>query len=476
RLGCISIEPQGNIDAQVRPVGYEGKALPGILQGLPLYELEGELVDANRGICEYSDFLKRPPETNKYLLTTSEKGTIQLPNYRAHLDLVLTGTANEKQLNMFKRTPDFSSFKGRLALVRVPYLLQYSREAELYQRHILRHASGGSVAPHTAEMTPLWAVLTRLVRPAPNNHTPELAPIVARLTPLQKALLYDHGEVPFDLKESERKLLRQNIRALREEHDDSEGEFEGIYGSEYEGRRGVSPRDMMTLIATAAEDQSWNSLSPLTLFSEIENFVKESSVHDFLRIGVDNGYHDSQQFIDIVRSHYLSIVRQEVYESIGIVEEGEFDRVFTGYFQSIKTFSTHQESYLNPNLSSNDLSKGLLERVEQLLQVNENAETFRSDLMSRLGAFATENPDQSIDYQDVFPEVYRKLKHSFWNEREAALDGIQNSVLQYFTDERSTLLDEEIQAVELTLDNMVKKFGYDSKSARDVIGFVASNR
>ena len=51
-----------------------------------------------------------------------------MPNFRAHLDLVLSGSANEKQLNMFKRTPDFSSFKGRLALVRVPYLLQYSKE------------------------------------------------------------------------------------------------------------------------------------------------------------------------------------------------------------------------------------------------------------------------------------------------------------------------------------------------------------
>ncbi|MGE4632873.1 MAG: hypothetical protein AAEJ47_07540, partial [Planctomycetota bacterium] len=382
---------------------------------------------------------------------------------------------NEKQLNLFKKTPDFSSFKGRLSLVRVPYLLEYSREAELYQRHILRHASGGSVAPHTAEMTALWAVLTRLKRPSPNNHNPDLAPIVARLTPLQKALLYDHGDVSFDIKDDERKLLRQNLLALRQEHDESEGEFEGIYGSEYEGRRGVSPRDMMSLIATAAENQSWNSLSPLVIFSEIELFIKESSVHDFLRITPDNGYHDYSQFIQDVKNHYLEIVRQEVYESIGIVEEGEFDRVFVEYFMHVKSFNSSQKFYCERTGMYQEPSQDLMARVEQLLDIKQGSAEYRSDLMIKIGAYATDNPDQPLDYQGVFPEIYRKLKHSFWRERESTLDGFQNSILQYFTDERKTLTDVEIDGVENTLGNMTRKYGYDSKSARDVIAFVASS-
>ena len=476
RIGCISIEPQGNIDAQTKPMSHEGTSLPAILQGMSLFEIEGDLVDANRGLCEYSDFLKRPPETNKYLLTTSEKGTIQLPNYRAHLDVVLTGTANEKQLNLFKKTPDFSSFKGRLALVRVPYLLEYSREEELYQRHIMRHTPGGSVAPHTAEMAALWAVLTRLRRPSPSSHSADLAPAVARLTPLQKALLYDHGEISFDIKDDQRKLLQQNILALRQEHDESEGEFEGIFGAEYEGRRGASPRDMMTLIATAAENHSWNSLSPLAIFPELELLVKETSIHEFLRLSVDNGYHDSVQFIGDVRKHYLGIVRQEVFESIGIVEEGEFDRVFVEYFQHIKSFNSGQKFYSEHTGMYQEPSQDLMARVEQLLNISHGIPEYRSDLMGRIGAYATENPDQPLDYQDVFPEIYRKLKHSFWRERESTLDGLQHNILQYFTDERKTLSNEEIAVVENTLEKMMNKYGYDSKSAHDVISFVASNR
>ena len=70
-------------------------------------------------------------------------------------------------------------------------------------------------AAFAAEMAALWVVLTRLKRPSPKNHSPDLAPVVARLTPLQKALLYDHGETPIGMKEEERKLLCQNVRNLR---------------------------------------------------------------------------------------------------------------------------------------------------------------------------------------------------------------------------------------------------------------------
>lgn len=483
RLGCISIEPQGNIDAQVRPIGLNGNALPTILHGLPLYEVDGDLIAANRGLCEYSDFLKRPPETNKYLLTTSEKGTIQLPNFRAHLDLVLCGSANEKQLNMFKRTPDFSSFKGRLALVRVPYLLQYSREAELYKRQIDRHVSGGSVAPHTAQMAALWVVMTRLKRPSPKNHSPELAPLVARLSPLQKAMLYDHGETPLGMKEDDRKLLLRNVQNLREEHEGTEGEFEGIFGSEYEGRRGASPREMMALIASASENQKWLSLSPLSILEEIEDFIKDTSVHDFLRLAVDNGFHDCKQFVSDVKTHYLQLVKREIFDSFSYVEEGEFDRLFSEYFYRVKahelgeSIPTNTTAGFSQKTSTADFSQqtsDVMSDIEKKLEIKDGIEEFRSSLLSRIGAYATENPNLELDYSQVFPEIYNTLKQSFWDSRSDEIHESLINILKSFSDERSTLSKSELEAVENSLQFLKDRYNYDENSARDIVGFIVS--
>ena len=477
RSAAVSIEPQGNIDAGARPIQYEPFShLPSVLQNVTLIEAMGDLVDANKGIVEYSDFLKRPMEANKYLLTTSEKGTIHLQNYIAYLDLVMLGTANEKPLAIFKRNPDFSSFKGRISLIHVPYLLQFSKEAELYERHISLYAKTRTVAPHTATVAALWAVLTRLRRPSPKNHPPELSPIVARLTPLQKAMLYDRGEVPFELRDSERKLLKRSIRALRDEHNEAEGEFEGIYGAEYEGRRGASPREMMALLADAAEQRKYDSLSPLTVFDELEKLVKDTSVYEFLRVPIDNGYHDCPRFIEEVKQYYRELVEQEVFDSIGLVEEQEYERVFEEYFHHVKAFDLGEKLFVASRGEYVTPSEELMQRIEGLLELREDVPVFRSNLMTKIAAYSIDHPDESIQYAELFPDIYSLLKQSFYRERDRALLVIEQNILKYFTDEKEFLDAKEREEVERALKTMEEKYGYSSTCARDVIAFVLRNR
>ncbi|MCZ6602703.1 MAG: serine protein kinase PrkA, partial [Planctomycetota bacterium] len=134
RTGAVTVEPQMHVDAGIRQLTTDASLseLPASLQTLPLFLTFGDLVDANPGIIEYSDLLKRPIEMNRYLLGTSEKGTVNLECQTVYLNLVMMGTSNEKQLDALKQTPDFTSFRGRLAFVQTPYILEASKEAQIY--------------------------------------------------------------------------------------------------------------------------------------------------------------------------------------------------------------------------------------------------------------------------------------------------------------------------------------------------------
>src|SRR5690606_14068330 len=125
REGYVTVEPQLSVDASERQITADRSvaALPAALQSVSLYEYGGELVTGNRGLIEYSDRLKRPLEAYKYLLTTVEQSSVSLSSAALFLDLVFLGTSNEIHLNAFKETAEFQSFRGRLDLVRVPYLL-----------------------------------------------------------------------------------------------------------------------------------------------------------------------------------------------------------------------------------------------------------------------------------------------------------------------------------------------------------------
>ena len=57
-------------------------------------------------------------------------------------DEFFIGSSNESHLAVFKEVPEFQSFKGRLELIRVPYILDYEQERKIYEEQIHDGAVG----------------------------------------------------------------------------------------------------------------------------------------------------------------------------------------------------------------------------------------------------------------------------------------------------------------------------------------------
>lgn len=138
RHAVVQVEPQMHVDAAIRQVTADHSlgALPKALSTLNLFEPLGALVDANRGVIEYTDLLKRPVEAFKYLLGTCETGRATVDRVILYLDLLMIGTANEQNLDRFKEIAEFTSFKSRIELLPVPYLLRYSIEQAIYDQQL----------------------------------------------------------------------------------------------------------------------------------------------------------------------------------------------------------------------------------------------------------------------------------------------------------------------------------------------------
>ncbi len=200
RQAAATVEPQLAVDARSRQLTMDRSlgSLPPALQSLTLYEYQGELVDGNRGVVDFADLLKRPLESYKYLLGTVEQGRVSLDVASLELDTVFIGSSNEGYLAAFKEIPEFQSFKGRMELVRVPYLLDYRVEQRIYEAQIraAHTESARHVAPHVAWVTALWAALTRMKKPLAEKYGKALSDIVAKLGPMEKAQLYADNATP----------------------------------------------------------------------------------------------------------------------------------------------------------------------------------------------------------------------------------------------------------------------------------------
>ena len=282
RTGWVTVEPQLSVDATERQITADRTlaALPPSLQSVSLHEYGGEVVGANRGMIEFDDLLKRPLEHYKYLLTTVERAALSMQSATLFLDLVFIGSCNDIHLAAFREIPDFQSFKGRIELVRVPFILDVRHEESLYRERLREAAGGRHVAPHTSYVAALWAVLTRMRKPQIERFPSTLAEVIGKLSPLDKAELYSTGQVPDDLPPDRARELAAHIKDLWHESD--------TYPI-YEGRVGASPREMQTVLLAAAGSTRYEYVSPLVVLDEIVELCKQASLYEFLRQDVQPG-------------------------------------------------------------------------------------------------------------------------------------------------------------------------------------------
>ncbi len=467
----VTVEPQLSVDAGYRQVTADRSVsqLPPALHSLSLFEPQGPLVAANRGVIEYSDLLKRNPEAFKYLLGTSETGRLALDQFVLQLDLVLLASANEKQLAAFKETPEFASFKGRLELVRVPYLRRVSVEREIYERQITAAAVGKHVAPHATHVAALWAVLTRLKRPIPERYQAELREIVEDLAPLEKLRLYDTGEAPDRLSLAQAKVLKKHAPDLYRESE--------VYPN-YEGRSGASAREIKTALFNAGQAAGARCLTPLAVLEELEALCKDKSVHDFLQQEVVDGYHDHEEFVRVAEAEYLDLIDEEIRDSMGFVSESQYRELFVRYVTLVSHW-VKGEKVRNPVTGEYEApdEQRMAELEKIVMPPGEDRKNFRRGLISAVGAFRLDHPDGvEIDYAAIFPDLFRRLRDHYFEERKRQLRRSREDVLRYLSDERGSLDEKARARVEGTLRTLRERYGYCELCAQDAVLFLMRRR
>ncbi len=469
RTGAVTVEPQMRVDAGLRQLTVDRslKALPVSLQNQTIFEPFGDLVDGNRGLIEYDDLFKRHPDYNKYLLATSEKARVSLENRIVHLDAVLMATANEDYLDAFKQSADYASFKGRVELVRVPYLLDYTVEELIYSEQIKSINFIKRIAPHTTFVAALWAVLTRLKRPDANDYDSSIRDIVAKLTPLEKADLYARGKVPSNIGPERARELKAVVPDMMEE---------GKETAEYEGRHGASPREMKMILLNASQNDKYPTLSPLAVFEELRDLVKDPSVFPFLQMKSDGAYHRHDDFIDVVRERYLDMIDVEIRSAMGLVDEDQYEDLFTRYMDHVSQWLKNEKVYNEITGKYQDPDEELMDEIEDTITIEEDPEDFRRSLISAIAAYSIDHPGESVDYRKIFPTIFEALQEAFFGERQRQIRRIEENLLTYFEGDEESLSSSERESVETTLTNLKERYGYCDDSAREAVAFLLSNR
>jgi serine protein kinase len=470
RVGWVSVEPQLSVDATERQITADRTlaALPPSLQSIALFEYGGELVGANRGMIEYDDLLKRPLEAYKYLLTTVERGALAMGSATLQLDVAFIGSCNDIHLAAFREIPDFQSFKGRIELVRVPYILDVRHEEQLYAQRLRESAGGRHIAPHTAYTIALWAVLTRMRKPQVDRFPSQAAEVISKLTPVHKAELYAFGTLPADLPADRTKELTPLIKELWHE-----SETYPIY----EGRIGASPREMQSVILATVGSTRTAFVSPLVALEEITELCKQTGLYDFLRQDVQpGGFHDHRGLIDVVRGRLLDRVDDEVRSALGLIEESEYQRIFDRYVAHV-THWTRKEKVRNQQTGRmEDPDEGLMREVESTLEAPGRAEDYRQGLIAKIGAWSIDHRGEKPVPGKIFPDLLKKLRDAYYERHKKAIGRGVIELMAVLVGNESALNADALGRAQRAEQTLIDRYAYTRESAREMVGALVGAR
>jgi predicted Ser/Thr protein kinase len=469
RVGAVTIGPQLSVDAGERQITMDRslQSLPASLQAVSLYEAKGELVDAAGGLLEFSDLLKRPLDAFKYLQLSIETGEVALSAQNVQLNCVMLASANELHLDAFREHAEFASFRGRLELVRTPYLRSYEQERLIYDTHVApqvrRH-----VAPHATEMAGLFAVFTRMRKPNPDRYSRAVGAIVSTLTAVEKADLYALGKAPERLDGESQKLLRSAIKDLW---------FESDAYPIYEGRVGASPREMRMALLDAAQSSAYKCLNPLAVIEELDALIQRKAEFDWLQQdAIAGGYHDVKVFRDTLNARLLSAWEHELYVASGLVQEQKYAELFDRYVQQVSAGVKKERLYNRVTQKYEEPDEKIMGEVERLVDVKGDPEDWRKQLISAIAAWAIDHPGQKVDATSVFPQHLRRMRDAIFAEQRPAVARVARDLVILSRDEGKGLDAERRRHATEAQQGMIARFGYCEHCAADAANALVRRR
>lgn len=469
RTGAVTIGPQMSVDAAERQITMDRSlaSLPASLQAVTLYEAKGELVDAAGGILEFSDLLKRPLDTFKYLQLSVETGEVALSQQNVTLNCVMAGSANELHLDAFREHPEFASFRGRLELIRTPYLRSHVHEQQIYDTHVVPHIRR-HVAPHATEMAAQFAVLTRMRKPNTDKYARALSNALSGLTAVEKMDLYATGRAPERLEPDAQKVLRAGVREVFEESDSY---------PIYEGRIGASPREMRVALLDAAQSTSYACLSPLAVLDELEQLCQRKAEFEWLQQDTQpGGYHDVKLFRETLLSRLLTVWEQELYASSGLVDDQQYDDLFERYVQHVSVWVKKERIRNKMTGEYEEPDEGMMREVERLLEIKGDAQDARKQMISGIAAWAIDHPGLKVEAKAVFPQHLRRLRDAIFADKRQDVARGARDIVVLVRDDGAGLDGNRRKAARATLDRLAERFSYCDNCGVDLVSMLLRKR
>jgi serine protein kinase len=351
-----------------------------------------------------------------------------LHNFVCGVGNVVCHNTNEPEYRKLQNNELMEAFRDRTVKIDIPYNTVWKEEVKIYSRDFNeKQITGKHIAPHTIEMSAIWAVLTRLEEPKK-----------AQITLIQKMKLYGGKTLPG--------FTEDNIKEFHEE-------------SPREGMDGISPRYIQDKISNAlVRDDTGTCVNPFMVLNELEAGLSHHSL--ITREEIRKRY---RELLSMVKQEYEDVVKNEVQKAIS-ADEDAIARLCGNYVDNIKAYTFHEKVRNKFTGQEDDPDERLMRSIEEKIDISESRkDDFRREIMNYIAALALEG--KQFDYK-TNERLQKALELKLFEDQKDSikLTSLVSSVVDRDTQEK----------IDIVKGRLIKNYGYCDVCATDVLNYVAS--
>jgi serine protein kinase len=324
-----------------------------------VYNFDGELNKANRGIMEFIEMLKADKRFLYELNTVAGEQMIKIGRFALiYTDVVVVAHTNEYEYNAYFSNKENEAMIDRMFVVKVPYNLQVSQEVRIYEKLIRQSQfsdetedlSKVHIAPHALRVAAMFAILSRLKPPKKSG-----------MSLMTKMKLYDGERQVGDWDQ-------RHVKELREEYPD-------------EGMTGVSPRFIINRLS-AAMVKGKQCITPIDILRSLRDGLTEYTSNEEERKKL-------LTFLDDVRKEYDEQIKKEVQRFFVYSYEEAAHTLLENYLDNVDAYCNKTKVRDPITGEEMDPDEKLMRSIEEQIGVSENAKReFREGIMRSVASLA----------------------------------------------------------------------------------------
>lgn len=399
-----------------------------------VYNFDGELNKANRGIMEFIEMLKADKRFLYELNTVAGEQMIKIGRFALiYTDVVVIAHTNEYEYNAYFSNKENEAMIDRMFVVKVPYNLQVSQEVRIYEKLIqqsqwsdeTQDLSKVHIAPHSLRVAAMFAVLSRLKPPKKSG-----------MSLMTKMKLYDGERQVGDWDQ-------RHVKELREEYTD-------------EGLTGVSPRFILNRLSAAMVRGDKSYITPIDVLRSIRDGLTEYTSNEEERKKL-------LTLLDDVRKEYDERIKKEVQRFFVYSYEEAAHTLLENYLDNVDAYCNKTKVRDPITNEEVDPDEKLMRSIEEQIGVSDNAKReFREGIMRSVASLARRGVRFEIGSDERLREAI---------ERKLFAD--LKDVVKITTSAR-TPDPEQLRKINDVIDRMVSQGGYTPESANEILRYVGA--